>query len=174
MSNLYLSIGGNLGDRAENLSDCRENIRLQIGEIVKSSSIYESESWGFSHPRDFYNQVLHVKTDLLAKKILDKIQNIETALGRTRKKSSTQAYESRIIDIDILLLDQFVIQENELIIPHPHMQNRNFVMIPLVEITDTLIHPIIKKSMKEILDDCPDKGRIKRVVTKKSISDEQR
>jgi len=170
MSDLYLSIGGNLGDRAKNLLDCRKSIQIQIGDIIEASSIYESESWGFSHPRDFYNQALHVKTCLNAKAILDKIQNIETALGRIRHKS--QVYEGRVIDIDILLYEQLVIQEKNLKIPHPHMQNRNFVLIPLVEIAETLIHPILQKPIKEILADCPDKGRIKRVVTEKSASDE--
>jgi 2-amino-4-hydroxy-6-hydroxymethyldihydropteridine diphosphokinase len=172
MSDLYLSIGGNLGDRSKNLSDCRENIGLQIGEIVKSSSIYESESWGFSHPRDFYNQVLMVKTDLNVESVLQKIQMIETKLGRIRSEQKAQNYEGRVIDIDILLFNKLIIQEKTLHIPHPHMQNRNFVMIPMVEIAKNLMHPVLQKSMKALLEACPDKGKIEKVSTEEKQTDE--
>ncbi len=172
MFDVYLSIGGNLGNRAKNLAACRRSIREQIGEIVEASSIYESESWGFSHPHDFYNQVLHVKTNLKPVEILKKIQSIESSMGRIRSKNKHQAYEGRLIDIDILLFEQVVLQEQNLKIPHPHMQSRNFVMIPLVEIGEALIHPVVQKSMKEILFDCPDKGNIKRVSPKKNKADE--
>ncbi|MDA3911354.1 MAG: 2-amino-4-hydroxy-6-hydroxymethyldihydropteridine diphosphokinase [Bacteroidales bacterium] len=172
MSDLYLSIGGNLGNRAENLSACRKSIREQIGDIMKASSIYESESWGFSHPRDFYNQVLHVKTNLNVGVVLQKIQRIETELGRIRSEKKAQTYEGRAIDIDILLLDKLVVQDKSLQIPHPHMLNRNFVMIPMVEIAETIIHPILQKSMKELLADCPDKGKINQVSTEETQTDE--
>lgn len=172
MSDLYLSIGGNLGNRTKNLFECIKHIQEQIGDIVKTSSIYESESWGFTHPRNFYNQALQVKTNLNANTILQKIQVIETHLGRIRSEKMTQSYEGRTIDIDILLFDNLVRHKKSLHIPHPHMQNRNFVMIPMVEIAENLIHPILGKTMKELLAECPDKGKIQRIPTQETQTDE--
>ena len=173
MSDLYLSIGGNLGDRLQMLTNCKMHIESRIGNIEKQSSVYESEAWGFSHPRDFYNQVLWVKTKLSASGVLKAISGIEADMGRQRSGNKTQAYEGRIIDVDILLYEEEIINRRDLIIPHPHMQDRNFVMIPMAEIAPELKHPRLGTNMRTLQELCPDDGKIRK-LNNKSLNYEQR
>lgn len=161
MSDLFLSIGGNLGDRALILSECKKNIESRVGKIHKESSIYVSEAWGFSHPRDFYNQVLWIKTQKNPNDTLDIVLNIELEMGRQRSKHKEQAYEGRLIDIDIIIFNNDIIKNENLQVPHPHMHKRNFVMFPMAEIAPLLIHPIINQTMLEIKNTCIDNGKIK-------------
>ena len=152
MNSAYLLIGGNLGDRIQNLADANRLIEEEIGEIIKMSSIYETAAWGITEQPDFLNQVLLVKTKLTAEKMMLVILSIEKKLGRIR----TQKNASRIIDIDILFFNNEIINKPQLTIPHPELQNRKFALIPLNEIAPDLIHPVFKQSIKNLLSTSKD------------------
>jgi len=150
---LYLSTGSNLGDKNSNLLKAKQSISIYIGSIIKTSSIYVSEPWGFQSEEQFYNQLLIVETDLLPQEVLREIHKIEKALGR---KKTTKQWDSRVIDIDILFYDNVIYSSNSLKIPHPLLQERKFVLLPLSEIDNEYIHPIINMSIAELLTHCPD------------------
>ncbi len=154
---VYLLTGGNLGDRYGLLERARKKIVEKIGKIVKESSIYETAPWGFNSEQDFLNQVLYVSTDLSPKKVLNKCFEIENELGRVRQ---SEQYSSRTIDIDILFYNNEIIHEQELIIPHERLHKRRFTLEPLVEIAPDLIHPVIKKSLSDILKECNDNSEV--------------
>ena len=155
MKIVFLGIGTNMGTRESNLDHALEKIEEYIGPVIKSSSIYETEPWGFRAKGEFLNIVVKVQTELDPHILLEKIFNIEKFLGRVRKK---KRYESRLIDIDILLYDDIIIHEPDLKIPHPLMHERKFVLIPMCEIASELIHPVIKKSFSSLLEICEDTG----------------
>lgn len=155
MENIFLLTGSNLGDREKILFDAKEQISL-IGSIKRSSSIYESESWGIEGQPDFLNQVLEIATDLPPEKLLLQLLEIENRLGRKRGIK----YESRSIDIDILFYGSRVIQSENLTLPHPEIENRRFTLIPLAEMDPEWIHPISLKSMETLLDHCQDLGKV--------------
>ncbi len=155
---VYLLLGGNLGDTAKILLNTLSLIDQQVGRIVNASSCYESEAWGFESENTFLNQVVVVETPLGAMELLDGCHKIELELGRIRTLSGN--YQSRIIDIDILLFNDAIIKEDRLSVPHPRMSERKFTMLPLVEISPKLIHPVSGKTMLEILNDCNDSGRV--------------
>jgi 2-amino-4-hydroxy-6-hydroxymethyldihydropteridine diphosphokinase len=157
MNSCYLLIGGNLGDRIKNLDTVKDYIEQGIGKIKISSSIYETAAWGITEQPDFLNQVLIVETTLSAEKIIAKILTIENKMGRIR----TQKNASRIIDIDILFFNDEVIHEVNLTIPHPQIQNRKFVLVPLAEISPNLVHPVLNKTISELLKACKDKLDVK-------------
>ena len=142
----FLQTGTNLGDRYLNLATTNQLITKQIGMIVQASKIYETAAWGVTDQPDFYNQVLKVQTNLSPLHILEAIQNIENQLGRIRKEK----WGARIIDVDILFYEQEVVKNERLIIPHPEIQNRNFVLIPLLEIAPYWETPRFKKSVEEL------------------------
>jgi 2-amino-4-hydroxy-6-hydroxymethyldihydropteridine diphosphokinase len=155
MKIVFLGIGTNMGTRESNLDHALEKIEEYVGPVIKSSAIYETEPWGFRAKGEFLNLVVKAETELNPHELLDKIQNIETLLGRIRKK---KRYSSRIIDIDILLYDDLIIHEPDLKIPHPLMHERKFVLVPLSEIAPDLIHPVLKKSFSSLLEICEDTG----------------
>lgn len=151
MAVVYLSLGSNLGKREENISKALGEIRENIGEITKTSSAYETEPWGFTSPNKFINIAAEINTALSPRELLAATQKTEEKLGRCRKV--TERYEDRTIDIDILLYDNIVTEEKDLVIPHPKMQQRTFVMEPLAEIAPQLRHPVSGRSVKEIRDE---------------------
>lgn len=157
MNLAYLLIGGNLGDRICNLSIAKSLIEKQLGDIVSVSSIYETASWGIIEQPDFLNQVLLIKTKLSPDKIMRSILSIEKKMGRVRSQKNA----SRIIDIDILFFNDEVIKGKNLTIPHPEIQNRKFVLIPLNEIASDVIHPVFKQSIKNLLEASKDKLEVK-------------
>jgi 2-amino-4-hydroxy-6-hydroxymethyldihydropteridine diphosphokinase len=166
MSNIYLSIGGNQGARLTTLANCRKLINEKLGNIIKESSIFMSEAWGFTDPKAFLNQVINIETTQTPEILLLEIHKIEKELGRIRYKDSSVTYHARTIDIDILLYDQRIINKKDLIVPHPHMENRNFVMIPLAEIAPETVHPVLNKTFKTLQSLCPDKSRIRKLTSK--------
>ena len=157
MNSAYLLIGGNLGNSKENLAEARSIIDNEIGEIIKFSSIYQTASWGITAQPDFLNQVLLVKTKFSAEETMQLILAIENKMGRVR----TQKNASRIIDIDILFFNEDIIHGENLTIPHPEIQNRKFVLIPLNEIAPEFIHPVFKESIRNLLSTSKDKLEVK-------------
>lgn len=160
MSTAYLLTGGNLGDRKENLLTAIRLIQEQCGALTNSSSIYETEAWGKTDQPSFLNQVLEISTSLNARQLIRKILKIEKEMGRVRKEKMGP----RIIDIDILLFGNEIHDLPFLKIPHPEMQNRRFVLTPLAEINPELQHPILKRSVAELLEECPDNLEVKRLI----------
>jgi 2-amino-4-hydroxy-6-hydroxymethyldihydropteridine diphosphokinase len=159
MKIVFLGIGTNMGSRESNLDHAVEMVEEYIGPVVKSSSVYETEPWGFTAKGEFLNIVIKVQTELDPQILLDKIMNIEKLLGRVRKK---KRYSSRIIDIDILLCDDIIVHEPDLKIPHPLMHERKFVLVPLCEIAPDLIHPVLKRSFSSLLEICEDTTAVKK------------
>ena len=130
---VYLGLGSNLGDKAANITLAVQYIEEQIGHVVRQSALYSSEPWGFESENDFVNAVVRCETTLTPHKLLLATQRIERQMGRKRK-SKDGVYHDRIIDIDILLYDDLTVDTPTLKIPHPLMQQRDFVMEPLREI----------------------------------------
>ena len=159
MRTAYLLIGGNLGNRKENLSKAVSLINEQCGPLTRSSSIYETEAWGNSDQPSFLNQALEISTSLNARQLMRKVLKIEEEMGRVRKEK----LGPRIIDIDILLFENEIHDLRFLKIPHPEMQNRRFVLAPLAEINSTLQHPVLKKTIAELLEECPDNLEVKKI-----------
>ena len=135
MNKVYLGIGTNLGNKEQNVLRAYELIEQRVGTIVKRSSLYRTEPWGFQSDNEFVNTVICVETELSPRELLKATQAIERQMGRT-KKSRGGEYHDRIIDIDILLYGDITINEPDLVIPHPLMKKRDFVTKPLGEIID--------------------------------------
>ncbi|HZW70906.1 MAG TPA: 2-amino-4-hydroxy-6-hydroxymethyldihydropteridine diphosphokinase [Hanamia sp.] len=153
MNKLFLVTGGNIGDRKGNLEAAAALIQKQIGKIIRLSAIYETEAWGITSQPAFYNQVLEIDTLLSAREVLHLILKIEEEMGRKR----TIKNAARIIDIDILFFNNEIINEHNLIIPHPEIANRRFVLLPLLELDPTKLHPVLNKSIRELLAETKDK-----------------
>lgn len=161
MNEAYLCLGGNLGN-------CRETFQksIQILEYhsIKSnlvSALFVSPAWKMEKAPDFYNQVIGVQTTLSAAGLMQKILDTEKELGRERTFSDT--YESRPIDIDILFFNDDIIRTPQLEIPHPRLHLRKFVLEPLNEIAPALVHPVFKKTISQLLKECPDKSIVKKL-----------
>lgn len=153
MNKLFLITGGNIGDRKGNLEAAAALIQKQIGKIIRLSAIYETEAWGITNQPAFYNQVLEIDTLLSAREVLHLILKIEEEMGRKR----TIKNAARIIDIDILFFNNEIINEHNLIIPHPEIANRRFVLLPLLELDPTKLHPSLHKTVQELLAETKDK-----------------
>lgn len=135
MHKLYISLGSNLGNKEEKLRRAIELINERIGSVLRTSSFIETEPWGFQSENTFLNAACLVETELAPMQCLRETQKIERLLGRTQK-STDGKYHDRPIDLDLLLYDDLQVNEEDLILPHPHMQERDFVMIPLREIME--------------------------------------
>ena len=159
MNKVYLLLGANIGNPNKQLEDAKVEIEDRIGEITLQSKIYESEAWGVKNQPVFLNQVILLETELSANKVLNEILKIEILLGRIRG----QRWGSRIIDIDILYYNEDIIHTEDLQVPHPYIQERNFTLIPLVEIAEDYLHPIFKKSNKELLEESTDQLKVKTI-----------
>ena len=160
MRTAYLLIGGNLGNRKENLSKAVSLINEQCGSLTRSSSIYETDAWGIIDQPSFLNQALEVSTSLSARQLMRKVLKIEEEMGRIRKEK----LGPRVIDIDILLFENEIHDLRFLKIPHPEMQNRRFVLVPLAEIDSNLQHPVLKKTIAELMEECPDNLEVKKIT----------
>lgn len=149
---IYLSLGTNLGNRKANMEMAIKKIEKQIGNIISQSAFYSSEPFGFESDNLFLNCAVEISTTLLPYELLTATQLIEKEMGRTNK-TDTKGYSDRIIDIDILFYSNEVIcNKTDLIVPHPKIQERDFVLKPLVEIAPNFVHPILKDSMGELYE----------------------
>ena len=161
---LTLSLGTNLGNKLQNLKTAYLLIEEKIGKIISQSKIYCSEAWGYQSNNEFYNTVVVVETVLLPYQILEIIANIEDELGRQRKHLNT--FEDRIIDIDILFYNSLIINCKNLKIPHPKIQYRLFVLLPLCEISPNFVHPELQLPLCQLLDRCEDISKITQTAQK--------
>ncbi len=152
MKGIFLLLGTNLGDRKQNLRNAKKAIDKEIGQIISSSKIYETEAWGEEEQPKYLNQVIEIKTKKSPFDILHKTLEIETQLGRKR----FQKWESRIIDIDILFYHDEFIHTPELTIPHPQIKNRLFTLIPLNDLVGDLHFPGENETVSAVLKKCPD------------------
>lgn len=163
MKKVILGLGTNLGDREANLSVAVAKIVEHIGPVVRISSVYETEPWGFSSEEKFLNIVVETETRLGPSGLLGRMLMIEAEMGRLRHG---RGYSSRIIDLDILLYGEKEVDTPVLVIPHPKLHERKFVLVPLCEIAPDLLHPVLKKSIKQLLSECPDKNKVTRLKSK--------
>ena len=161
MSHVIISLGSNLGNRVLYLNAAISRMQSEIGCMVAKSSIYESESWGFESKNAFLNQVVSFETELNPEGLLKILLKIEYELGRVRV---SEVYESRTIDLDILFFEDRIIDERALQIPHPRIQERKFILVPLNEILPDFNHPIFQKSIKMLLAECKDKLWVKKFI----------
>lgn len=153
----YFSLGTNEGDKLSNLQEAINLIYQEIGVILKIASVYKTPSFGFAG-NNFYNTCIKVSTHLPPEQLISKLLSIEKKIGRIRTNSNE--YSNRVIDIDILLFDDEIIFSENLIVPHPRMLERKFVLVPLTEIAKKLNHPIEKKSISSCLEKCSDNSII--------------
>ncbi|PVX45310.1 2-amino-4-hydroxy-6-hydroxymethyldihydropteridine diphosphokinase [Flavobacterium sp. 103] len=152
---VILSLGSNQGNRLKNIELCLELIHQEIGTIIKVSHLYETPSWGFESEA-FYNCALVLHTLYSAQKILELVLQVEKKLGRIRKENV--GYQSRIIDIDLIAFDDEILDLDHLQIPHPLMQNRKFVLLPFQDLNVGWVHPILKKTIAELIQITPDES----------------
>ena len=162
MSTAYLLIGGNLGNRSAYLQEAFDLIQTSCGNIVHSSAIYETAAWGLTDQPSFYNRALALETLLEPEKLMQELLQIEEQMGRKR----IIKMGPRIIDLDILLIDRQIISTGLLTLPHPALPFRRFALLPLCEIAPNLIHPVLQKSIQQLLEECTDELD----VQKKSVA----
>jgi 2-amino-4-hydroxy-6-hydroxymethyldihydropteridine diphosphokinase len=160
MHEIFLGIGGNIGDKKSNFKKTYINIEAGLGRITRRSSVYETPPWGFSAKENFWNQVLLIDSRLSPGELLTEIHKIE---GLFRRINTEGKYKSREMDIDILYYDNIFLNTGDMIIPHPLIQQRLFVLVPLNEIAPGFKHPLLRLTSRQLLQDCKDESVIKRV-----------
>jgi 2-amino-4-hydroxy-6-hydroxymethyldihydropteridine diphosphokinase len=160
MNRALLSLGSNVGDRLQYLKAAKLQLEINGCKILKQSSVYETEAWGNKDQAAFYNEVIEIETELSADELMTAIINIEQSLGRIRKEK----WSPRTIDIDILFFGDEIIHQDHLAVPHPHLYERRFVLVPLNEIAPDLMHPVINKTVSELLLELKDSLQVIKVA----------
>ena len=156
MNKVFLQLGSNLGEREQLISSALTNISSQIGTIITQSKIYESTPWRVDGQENYLNQVIEIKTQLPADKILEMVLNIENDLGRVR----LEKWGERLIDIDIIFFNNDIIESPALCVPHKHMHERNFVLEPLNEIAPEFVHPKYNKTISTLFKESKDTEKV--------------
>ena len=156
MNEVYLQLGSNIGDRLDNLDQSIKIITERIGNVLEKSSVYESTPWGVENQGNFLNQVIFVKSNFDPYTILDLVLQIEKDMGRIR----IEKWGERIIDIDILFIDDLIIESENLCIPHEFIAKRKFVLQPMCEIAPGFIHPKLNKTISQLLEECIDDEKV--------------
>jgi len=154
--NVYLSLGSNMGNRKANLHQAIVLLEKEVGQMVKSSHLYETAPWGNADQDPFLNQAIMMNTTLEPRDLLTAIGRVERAMGRERKEK----WGPRIIDVDILFYGKRVVRDKGLEIPHPDLHKRGFVLIPMMEIAPNFEHPILKKQIDELYMSCEDPSEV--------------
>ena len=156
MNKVFFQLGSNLGNREQLLMEAISLISKEIGEVIISSPIYESSPWRVDGQDNYLNQVIHIKTKFSSTEILTKALDIEARLGRLR----VEKWGERLIDIDIIFFNDEIIETSDLCIPHKHMHERNFVLVPLNDIAPFFIHPKYNKTVSQLLNESKDIEKI--------------
>jgi len=159
MNHAYIITGGNIGNPADQLATATGLLEERCGRVIDRSSLYQTAPWGKPDQENFLNQVLVLETVLSAREVLTEIKIIETQMGRERKEKNGP----RVIDVDILFFNHQVINEAGLTVPHPQMALRRFVLEPLNQVAPAYIHPVLYKTITQLLDECPDEGKVKKI-----------
>ncbi|GAB3930191.1 2-amino-4-hydroxy-6-hydroxymethyldihydropteridine diphosphokinase [Larkinella terrae] len=160
MHTVYLLLGANLGDREATLQRALEAIQVDLGPVLQQSALYETAAWGVTDQPAFLNQVLKVLSVFPAEEMLEKTQAIENRLGRVRREK----WGSRVIDIDLLYVDETVLNSETLTVPHPFLHERRFTLVPLAEIAPEFVHPVFHKTNRQLLAECPDLGAVRKLA----------
>ncbi len=178
MNEVYILLGSNRGKREELIAGALEMIASMAGKITRKSAVYETAPWGFEDPTPFLNQVAEIETSLLPEDLLEKLLTIEVRLGRIRPfdgcgcsvpaapadgrtgLQEAAAYAGRTIDLDILFYGQQLVFTDNLMIPHPRLHERLFTLVPMNEIAPDLVHPMLKKTISQLLHDCNDRSKV--------------
>ena len=159
MNKVYLQLGSNIGNSKKQLLKAQKYLGKRIGFLIHKSSLYQTAAWGDRDQPDFINQIVVINTLLDAQSCIEKILGIEHDMGRIRTKKNAP----RVIDIDILFFNREIINLENLVVPHPALQDRRFVLIPLNEISPNFIHPILNKTVHQLLVDCKDPLDVKKI-----------
>ena len=156
-----MHLGSNIGDRKVHIARAIQMIEESIGPIWASSAYYETEAWGNGDQDDFINVALEVEHYMTPNQLLKTVNRIEDDLGRERKEK----WGARTIDIDIIFVEDIIVDTDKLTLPHKWMEKRNFVLYPMVEIAENFIHPVLNKTLSELLEECEDTTKITRLIS---------
>lgn len=162
MNQVFLGLGTNVGDRMFQINEAIVQLSAALGQVKAQSSIYATQAWGLTEQDDFLNAVIHIETHLNVEDVLQHIQFIEQSMGRDR----TIKWGPRTIDIDILFFNHEIIEKEHLTVPHPLLQERLFVLQPMLEIAPKFLHPQMGISIEALIEICPDQLKVQAVIPK--------